>query len=147
MKLHVWTKEAVDGGHFGLCTFWRCSVCGASGGPAIGDSPRQCFLAGPAKVLPKDCNEARALIRKHIDKCLLKLGKLGSKGVSPHYASLLHDMILWTPNATDLTPFVSMIARIESFHDRPALLDVRRELQALGFNTVPCEVSETLDEN
>jgi hypothetical protein len=144
--LHNWTKEKHDGGVLGSFTFWRCPVCGASGGGFIEGRPRRCFLAGPVIALPKDCDAARVTIREYLDDKILKLSQMGPKGISPHYASLLHDMIVWTPEATDLTPFVAMVARIERSHDRPDLMDVREELQQAGFLAVPREVSEALRE-
>lgn len=148
MKPHSWKVEKVDGGALGAIDFWVCPVCGASGGGFIPQGrPRRSFLAGPAKSLSKDCDEARTQIREYLDEKILKLAQMGPKGISPHYASLLHDVIVWTPEKTDLTPLVRLVFEIESFHGRPSLIDVREKLVDLNFRVVPKAVSDALHED
>jgi hypothetical protein len=70
---HKWVIEEVDGGTLGTNDFWKCSVCGAGGGPVwpllpAGSKPKppapgQAFLAnGSGLELPDDCDTARAMI-------------------------------------------------------------------------------------
>jgi hypothetical protein len=150
MSEHTWIVEYVDGGPVDG-DFWTCSVCGTAGGPCFYPSqetkPRWApFLSGPAMKVSTDCDEARKEIRAYIDGRIAALAKMGSKGISPHYASLLRDALVWTPGKTDITDIVPFFWEIETFHGRPSVMDVREKLQKAGFNVMPQAVSEALDE-
>lgn len=60
---HTWIIEVIDGGPAGDDDFWKCSVCGASGGPVGHDFRHLPILAGPALPLSLDCREAAAQFR------------------------------------------------------------------------------------
>lgn len=152
MNPHAWRIESVDCGHLGVNDFWTCDVCGAAGGIALpGDgSPRHAgFIPSHEGGVPpinvsEDCTEALAFIRGRAEERVRVLSKMGDKGISPHYASLLRDAMAWTPEITNVMPILGLVGRIVEFQGRPAFMEVRTELQNLGFRLVPREVSEAL---
>lgn len=70
MKAHTWIVEEVNCGHLGVNDFFKCTGCGAAGGPADfpGSKPWvPCFLAcGCVLELPADCTDAFIAIRAHL---------------------------------------------------------------------------------
>jgi hypothetical protein len=146
MADHTWFQEYVDAGQVDG-TFWKCSVCGAGGGPCLYPStetaPRwEPFLAGASTGngvlrVSRACDEALKQIRSYIDERITALANMGSKGISPHYASLLHDALVWTPEKTDISSYVDLLWRIGRFQGRPTLLDVRTRLRETGFRVAP----------
>ena len=68
MREHTWIVEEIDGGPLGIGDFWKCSVCGASGGPTLfveKHPPPRPFLAGEGIKLSLDCDEAAEQIKLH----------------------------------------------------------------------------------
>lgn len=71
MQPHAWEEEEVDGGPVGSDFFWKCSGCGASGGPvgSGGKGPSTAFLADGSGfyVDREDCPRAAGQIAIYRD--------------------------------------------------------------------------------
>lgn len=71
MSEHAWVEEEVDGGHLGIGTFWKCSSCGASGGPVgfmTGKRTEQRwepFFPGKHVDITRDCEETKRIVREY----------------------------------------------------------------------------------
>lgn len=68
IRPHTWVVEEIDGGTVGIGEFWKCSDCGASGGPCLGQESRPHwvpFLAGEDLRLAYDCDVARLQIEQY----------------------------------------------------------------------------------
>ena len=156
MTAHAWVVETTDAGPLGHVDSWLCPMCGASGGPAWPDHVAERltakgvgvrwlpFIAGPAKRVSEDCDEARVEIRTYIiDERIAAIRKKwhADTGEHRHYASLLKDAIVWTPEATNLMPVLDLIYKIEmpvlTDNKRLSILDVRKALVDAGFCVTP----------
>jgi hypothetical protein len=149
MTPHTWTKEEIDGGPMGVGEFWKCSTCGASGGPTdwgkVGllseetEPSWRPFLAGTGVKLSRACCvESQAIIWLYIEEKLERLATLGPKGISPKYAALLKGALLRSPDVLDVTSVAHLVQDVELSHStsRPTLAEVATLLEAAGF-TLP----------
>ena len=109
---HAWETEEIDGGPVGVGVFWRCSTCGAAGGPKDWwpDEPERRwrpFLAGEGVELDDDCVASQAIIWGHVTERLERLAALDPPGrLTVKYAPTLKSVLLRSPAVSDLTPFV-----------------------------------------
>lgn len=138
---HTWIVEEVDGGPIGTCDFWRCSVCGAGGGPAgfsRSVNPWPPFIpgAGKSKQLSGNCDEAVIEVRAYVRDLVRSLGQKSSKGVSPKYAEILK-AALNTPGKTDFMLIREIASEVDDFRRRPSMSEVFQRLIEAGFNAVP----------
>ncbi len=93
---HKWETEEISC-EIDTMDFWKCKVCGASGGPALlGDdakkSPWQPFLAGSGVSLPENCIEAQKSI-KRIKELLMEEQELSNnykKKLAKQMRNILH---------------------------------------------------------
>lgn len=138
---HGWRTHKIDGGPLGIGTFWKCRRCGAGGGPALlAEKPVRAFIPGPATRLPLDCEAARKEIHEFVQAQIALLRKKWpARGPKEYWiAGLIHDAIRWTPQATDLTPIVSLTRDILHPIGKPrGFMDVREELERAGFCVMP----------
>jgi hypothetical protein len=135
---HTWTTEEIDGGAIGIGTFWRCTTCGAAGGP-VGwwpDEPERRwrpFLAGTGVELDDDCIASQAIIWLHVTERLKRLASSKRRGVSPRYAAMLKYALYLSPACTDVTALVGLLYDVERRSGRPALETVKERLVEAGF--------------
>ena len=72
MQEHDWEVETLDGGPMGDCDFWKCNICGASGGPTIGirraDRGKRWppFYPGHGLKLSDDCDVAKSQVSSYL---------------------------------------------------------------------------------
>lgn len=146
MTPHTWIVENVYGGPLGDTDFWRCSGCGASGGPTCftvrangTEKPRwEPFLAGEGSRLrlSQDCDESATIIREHTLKRFEAFPK-ERKDISRHYSSLIRDVIRWTPDKKDVTVAYRIYWELQHNDPPPSFIDVREKLVQEGFNVMP----------
>ncbi len=127
---HTWIIEEVDGGTLGPVDIWRCSVCGAAGGPALPwqKRPWDPFIpgAGASKNISKNCVTARVEIRGYIEGRIRDL-----KLRLPSHAELFEDALKASTEKTDIMEMVHIISEVE--RTTPPLQRVREMLRADGF--------------
>ncbi len=68
MEEHIWGIEEVDGGLLGICDFYICHQCGASGGPVWPGKSPPTFAPFLADGSGYDCAEAKRQIESHNKK-------------------------------------------------------------------------------
>lgn len=116
MALHPWEKVEVDGGPVGTEVFWHCPVCGAGGGPVIGDRRMRPFLPGHGVRVSEDCAEAQKQARDHGETMIgeLRARWRNPRGEHYHYASLFHDALRWNPQVTNVTALLDLLREVDS---------------------------------
>ena len=144
-RAHEWEVEELDSGPMGIAHFWRCSTCGAAGGPqgwwpAEPERRWHPFLAGAGVQLTEDCIESQALIWEHVTERLEVLGTLTPFGPSPKYAALVKDSLRRTPAKTDVTALLGLMDDIENLGRRPTLAEAAARLSAAGFHPSQGEI-------
>lgn len=107
MKAHTWEVEYVDAGMLDG-HFWKCSTCGASGGPTILEDTRppwEPFYAdGSGLKVSTDCSKAQAQIQEHLKTWVpwdkrpkgpppgVKVGPVTPRVISAEESAEIHEM-------------------------------------------------------